>query len=206
MLREEFLKEVAVVDPTSWIDKVNLNARVELFIWRMCKDAVPTKDYLMKSKLAISNMCTRGCGEVEDVDHVTTNCPKMLKVISILINGDFFIPIFNSFHQCMDELKSLSGMNSLMAKMYFSMLWYSWSNKNKSKHVKVEDSESIIAANVVSFVSIDKLIKVLSNYWDAGIIIDGDNKNVIQVLQKVYNKEKKLSGSTEEADCLSLNY
>ncbi|KAI0496363.1 hypothetical protein KFK09_022679 [Dendrobium nobile] len=168
MVREETVKEVADVDFNSWIYKMNLNAQVELFIWRLCKGAVPIAIFLMKRKLAISNLFPRGCGEVEDVNHVTTNCSNLLKVICKLRKWGFLITLFNSFQHCIDELKSMSEMNSMMVKMYCSLLWYSWSNRNKSKHGKIEDSESIIAANMISFVSLDKWNKVLLDYWDAG--------------------------------------
>ncbi|KAL0928609.1 hypothetical protein M5K25_000511 [Dendrobium thyrsiflorum] len=97
LLREDAVIKAAEVDPFAWIHKVDLNARVELFIWRLCKEAVPTADYLLKRRLASSNLCPRGCGEVEDVDHVTSKCSKLIKVGDILRSWGFSIPFFLFF-------------------------------------------------------------------------------------------------------------
>ncbi|KAL0910113.1 hypothetical protein M5K25_021053 [Dendrobium thyrsiflorum] len=78
LIREEAVMKEDELDPIAWIHKMKLNAMVELFIWRLCKGAIPTTDFVLKRKLATSNICPRGCGVVEDVDHVTTSCSKLL--------------------------------------------------------------------------------------------------------------------------------
>ncbi|KAL0917868.1 hypothetical protein M5K25_012969 [Dendrobium thyrsiflorum] len=187
----------------------------------------------------------------------------------------------------MDVLKSMSGKDFMIVKLYFSVLWFSWNNRNKAKHGKSEDSASTIAANAISFVGMDKRSMVLSGYWDAGqsyglfseswhppppewykinidaalsdygagigsiirdfkgrfilafgfygvhwdiaqvellafkalngllrdclliakgIIFEGDNKNVIQVLHNMYNKERKVGDTKEEVDFSFLEH
>ncbi|XP_020671696.2 uncharacterized protein LOC110091790 [Dendrobium catenatum] len=150
-----------------WIHKLNLYARVEVFIWRLCKNAIPTAEFLMRRRLSNSSLCPRGCGEVENVDHITSNCPKLIKVICILREWGFHVPLFYSFQQCMKELKVLSKKNPMMVKVYFNLLWISWNDRNKTKHGKKEDGETVLAANVISLVAMDKRHKVLSENWDA---------------------------------------
>ncbi|XP_020679764.1 uncharacterized protein LOC110097611 [Dendrobium catenatum] len=145
LIREESVKEEADMDPYSWIHKLNLNARMKLFIWRICKGAVPTTDFLVKRKLAESNICPRGCGEVENVDHVTTICSKLLK-------------------HCMEKIKSLSMENPVMVKIYCSLLWHLWSNRNMSKHGKNEDSDIVITTSVLCFV-IGQSYGLFSDLW-----------------------------------------
>ncbi|XP_028556427.1 uncharacterized protein LOC114581139 [Dendrobium catenatum] len=168
MLREENVREVAVVDHNAWIHKVKMNARVKLFIWRLRKDAVPTANFLKKRRLSGCNLCPRGYREVEHVDHITSKCSNLIEVIWKLRRWGFPVPIFSSFQHCLNEIKSVYEDNKLLVKLYFALQWYSWNNRNMKKHRKAEDSVSIIAGNVISFVNMDKLNKDISDYWDAG--------------------------------------
>ncbi|KAL0910143.1 hypothetical protein M5K25_021086 [Dendrobium thyrsiflorum] len=51
LIREEAAVKIVELDPYAWIHKVKLNVKVELFIWRLCKGAIPRADFLMKRKL-----------------------------------------------------------------------------------------------------------------------------------------------------------
>ncbi|KAI0524540.1 hypothetical protein KFK09_003914 [Dendrobium nobile] len=166
MIIEDGFKEEMIVDPVSWIHNLKLNAEVELFLWRVCKKTIPTIDFLMNRRLTNNNMCQRGCGGVEDINHVTTTCSKLLKVIDLLISWGFRLPKFNSFQECLHGLKMMARTNSLYVKIYFTLLWFSWSSKNNVKHGKVEDSEMMIAARVLGFVSMTNQNVILSDHRD----------------------------------------
>ncbi|KAI0513466.1 hypothetical protein KFK09_009488 [Dendrobium nobile] len=142
MLREESVREAAVEDQNAWIHK--------------------------RRKLSRCNLCPKGCGEVEDVDHISTCCSKLMEVILELRKWGFPVPIFSTFQQCLNELKSVYEDNKLLVKLYFVMLWFSWNNRNLKVHGKKEDSISVAAAKIINFVNLDKVNKEISDYWDAG--------------------------------------
>ncbi|KAI0488502.1 hypothetical protein KFK09_028336 [Dendrobium nobile] len=150
-----------------WIHKLNLYSKVEFFIWRLCKNAIPTSDFLFKRKLSIDNKCPRGCGGIEDVDHISTTCPKLRKVIDILRDWGFLVPFFDSFQHCLEEAKKSLEKNPGMIKLYFTQLLFSWSDRNKLKHGKKEDSVLTLASNVISLIAFDRRKNLLSDNWDA---------------------------------------
>lgn len=52
LIKEKAAKEETEAISWSWIHKINLNAKVGLFVWRLCKGALPTADHLVKRRLA----------------------------------------------------------------------------------------------------------------------------------------------------------
>jgi len=60
-----------------WIKKVKLMPKVEVFWWRLYSNAIPTNHFLFSRRLQENFTCSRGCNEVEDIDHVTTRCEKL---------------------------------------------------------------------------------------------------------------------------------
>ncbi|PKU69834.1 hypothetical protein MA16_Dca018457 [Dendrobium catenatum] len=104
--------------------KLKLNPQVELLVWRLCMNAIPTAYYLFFGRLADSNLCPRGCLEVENIDNCTTTCLKLLQVIRLLNSWGFSIPIFSTFLKCMKKLKSIAVRSPFLPKMYFIMLFF----------------------------------------------------------------------------------
>ncbi|XP_020673452.1 uncharacterized protein LOC110093043 [Dendrobium catenatum] len=150
-----------------WIHKLKLFAIVEFFIWRLCKKAIPTTDFMMKRSLSNDNKCPRGCGGLDDVDHITCKCPKLFKVIGTLRKWGFQVPFFDSFQHCLDEAQAWYEKNPGTVKIYFTLLWIFWNDRNKIKHGKKEDSVSMMATNVISMITFDRRQRVLSENWDA---------------------------------------
>ncbi|KAL0912936.1 hypothetical protein M5K25_016358 [Dendrobium thyrsiflorum] len=160
-----------------WFLKLKLNPRVELFVWRVCMNAIPTNDFLVHRRLADSNLCPRGCLEVENIDHCTATCPKLVQVIRLLNSWGFSVPVFNSFSDCMRKLKLISVRNSFLAKLYLVLIFHSWINRNRVKHGDGVESDVVIASRVISFMATlleDKVIwgnwgtnqpPRLSNFW-----------------------------------------
>ncbi|KAI0492119.1 hypothetical protein KFK09_026384 [Dendrobium nobile] len=170
MLLEDVLKDGMNVDPISWFHKLNLNARVELFLWHVCKDAIPTGEFLYSRRLAESYLCPMGCGEIEDINHVTSTCSKLMK-------------------ECLHELKRLAGSNSLTIIIYLTLLWFVWNSRNKVKHGNVEDSEVMIAATDMKKLRI--YLPSASNPWkmkprncQSLQIRDSDQKKVVVVVAR----------------------
>ncbi|KAI0510924.1 hypothetical protein KFK09_011535 [Dendrobium nobile] len=66
LLIEDRLKFNVTEYSFTWIHKLKLNARVELFLWRLCRDAIPTEEFLFRRKIPGNNLCPMGCGMVEN--------------------------------------------------------------------------------------------------------------------------------------------
>ncbi|PKU82959.1 hypothetical protein MA16_Dca021354 [Dendrobium catenatum] len=99
--------EVMQNDMHHWFFRLKLNTRFEVFVWRLCMNAIPTIDYLFSRRLADSNLCPRGCFELENIDHCTATCPKLIQVIILLKTWRFPIPYFRSFSECMNKLNEI---------------------------------------------------------------------------------------------------
>ncbi|KAL0911907.1 hypothetical protein M5K25_017843 [Dendrobium thyrsiflorum] len=148
-----------------WFLKLKLNPRVELFVWRVCLNAIPTNDYLFRRGLVDSNLCPRGCLEVENIDHCTATCPKLVQVIRLLNTWGFSVPVFISFTNCCRKLKLISVRNSFLAKMYLVLIFHSWLSRNIVKHGGGVDSHVVIASKVVSFMATLHVDKVIWGNW-----------------------------------------
>ncbi|KAI0515987.1 hypothetical protein KFK09_008658 [Dendrobium nobile] len=213
------LKEEEIVDTISWIHKLKLNARVELFLWNICKKAIPTVEFLMKRRLANNNFCPRGCGEVEDIDHVTSTCSKLVKVIELLRRwgfrnkvkhgkvGDSVVLIAANVLRFVSTTNKdilLDHWDVNQSPGLFSKTWHppppEWYKINIDASLK----DNYGAVELLVFRSLKDVLK--GSLQDAkGIIIEGDNKNVIKFLHKLYNKPKELGGSIEDEELLVLS-
>ncbi|XP_020675414.1 uncharacterized protein LOC110094507 [Dendrobium catenatum] len=177
-----------------WIHKMKLYARVELFTWRLCKKAIPTANFLMKWRISNNNMCPRGCGEVEDLDHVTTKCPKLVRIICTLRDWGFHIPFFESFQQYFwhpppPEWYKINIDAALRSNYGAGIGGIVRDHKGRFVHAfgLYGMHWDIAQLELYSFNSLKDL---LNNCLDnaKGVIIEEDNKNVIQFLLNMYSK------------------
>ncbi|KAL0906183.1 hypothetical protein M5K25_024657 [Dendrobium thyrsiflorum] len=114
-----------------WIRKLDLSPRVACSWWRLLIEALPTIDFLMRRTLLTFNSYPRGCMAVKDRDHITTSCANLMQVITRLRRWGLIIPMYSSFVDCFHQLKNLSNVNPFIAKLYCSVVLYSWKSRNK---------------------------------------------------------------------------
>jgi hypothetical protein len=55
---------------------LNIPNSAKMFIWRACKNILPTKDNLKKRKVLTDDICNFCCNEVESVLHILWECPS----------------------------------------------------------------------------------------------------------------------------------
>ncbi|KAL0907753.1 hypothetical protein M5K25_022188 [Dendrobium thyrsiflorum] len=60
----------------NWIKKAKLKPRVEAFWWRLFNNAIPSFHFLFHRRLYHDDGCPRRCNDSEDMDHVTFKCKK----------------------------------------------------------------------------------------------------------------------------------
>ncbi|KAL0927659.1 hypothetical protein M5K25_001855 [Dendrobium thyrsiflorum] len=150
-----------------WIRKLDLSPQVACFWRRLLIEALPTTDFLMRRRLLTFNSCLRGCMVVEDRDHITTSCAKLMQVITRLSRWGLIIPMYSSFVDCFHQLKNLSNVNPFIAKLYCSVVFYSWRSRNKVVHEGHELNVDFIASEAVSLASIQSKFNPLSGNWGA---------------------------------------
>ncbi|XP_020700942.1 uncharacterized protein LOC110112896, partial [Dendrobium catenatum] len=150
----------------SWMKKLKLRPRVELFWWRLYNEAVPSNAFLMKRKLRGIDACPRGCHGEEDCWHIVGNCVKIQNVIKLLNGWGFNIPVFKYFKNCLDELKRYAGYKSFIANLYYTTIFLIWKSRSKLIHEVVEDSNITIAANSISLTPVSNFINLSSYNWD----------------------------------------
>ncbi|XP_020686433.1 uncharacterized protein LOC110102437 [Dendrobium catenatum] len=61
----------------NWIKKAKLNARVEVFWWRLKRNDIPSLQFLCYRRLIQNSNCPRGCDTIEDVEHILCGCCKL---------------------------------------------------------------------------------------------------------------------------------
>ncbi|KAL0922828.1 hypothetical protein M5K25_006853 [Dendrobium thyrsiflorum] len=151
----------------NWIRKLELSPRVACFWWRLLKEALPTTDFLMRRRLLAFNCCPRGCVVVEDWDHITTSCAKLMQTIIRLKRWGLILPMYSSFMDCYPQLKTISKVNPFIAKLYCSVVFYSWKSRNIVVHEGHELSVDFIVSAIVSRASIQSKFNPLSGHWGA---------------------------------------
>ncbi|KAI0488576.1 hypothetical protein KFK09_028414 [Dendrobium nobile] len=165
LIMEDKYKNMGGVVPLNWVYKLKLNARLEVFLWRLFLDALPTADFLFRRNLADDSLCPLGCEVLEDINHITTNCCKLRKVLDVLRGWGFEIPIYSGWFECLAGLKQLINGNLMLIKMYFTIIWFVWNPRNKVKHGNPEESNVFIAISILSFINQDCLHIVQLGNW-----------------------------------------
>ncbi|XP_028556426.1 uncharacterized protein LOC114581138 [Dendrobium catenatum] len=75
--------------PFYWIKKAKVNPRVQTFIWRILKNALPTFQFLVQRRLKQNDKCPRCSIGREDMEHIFGGCSKIKEVINILDRWGF---------------------------------------------------------------------------------------------------------------------
>ncbi|KAI0499477.1 hypothetical protein KFK09_017681 [Dendrobium nobile] len=73
----------------------------------MFSDALPTGAFLFRRKISNDSFCPLGCDVLEDINHISSNCCKIRKVLSVLRNWGFLVPVFIGWEECLTDLQRL---------------------------------------------------------------------------------------------------
>ncbi|XP_020684353.2 uncharacterized protein LOC110100971 [Dendrobium catenatum] len=138
----------------NWFKNIKLNALVELFWWKIFKNAIPTFKYLHRRRLRDNAECPRGCTTIEDQEHVLCTCLKLKEVINLLNLWGFCIPKFRNYEDCIKWLEMVARKRGLVASLYCNAVFLSWKSRNKKIHEGMEESSTFIASNAICYTSI----------------------------------------------------
>ncbi|XP_020674290.1 uncharacterized protein LOC110093671 [Dendrobium catenatum] len=150
-----------------WLRDLKLSRRVELFWWRLNHNAIHSNEFLMYRRLINYNGCPRGCGNVENVEHIAVQCSFLHKVIENINKWGYNLPVFSSLDICYKELLFISKSNPFMGNLYCTVVFYTWKSRSKLIHDSKEDSVNFIAANAISLASSSNSFNLKSVNWDS---------------------------------------
>ncbi|XP_020700748.1 uncharacterized protein LOC110112748 [Dendrobium catenatum] len=134
---------------SNWVMKLKLNKKVEIFWWRLGKRAIPTNLFLKNRNLYDFVNCARGCKSIESYEHIIVHCKYMVEVIMKIREWGIHIPIFHSLDNCLQGLEAISMQNSGIVRLYCTVIYLSWRNRNEVKHQKPALSCFVVASNAL---------------------------------------------------------
>ncbi|KAI0493884.1 hypothetical protein KFK09_024010 [Dendrobium nobile] len=149
------------------IRKAKVNSRVENFLWRLKKNAIPSMHFLCYRRIAVNAQCPRGCESNEDMEHIVCGCSKIKEIIQLLNCWGFGFPLFISSEQCLIWLENNVSTKRMMVNLYCTLVFLSWKSRNKRVHGGIEDNSSFIASEAIVQASIsNKFSSSNLGFWD----------------------------------------
>ncbi|XP_020695783.1 uncharacterized protein LOC110109183 [Dendrobium catenatum] len=140
-------------DYFTWLFKLKLNKKVEIFWWRLGKSAIPTQVFLHYRRLGLDKNYVRGCNSIESYEHIMVHCSYLIDVIKQIKGWGIGIPIFQTINSCLEELRILSNRKPGIVKIYYIVVYLSWRNRNCVKHGKSALPSSVTASNALALAS-----------------------------------------------------
>ncbi|XP_020697943.2 uncharacterized protein LOC110110684 [Dendrobium catenatum] len=136
-------------DPCYAIFKYGLRPREAIFLWRIFKNAVPTNCWLFDIGFEVNTNCSIGCGLMEDLNHITTQCEQLLNILHVLDGWGFYTPRFACCNDLLLELMGKHNEMNIGLVLYCRDVCQSWVNRNATKHGKDICTPVFIAASLV---------------------------------------------------------
>ena len=143
-----------------WHKQVPL--KVSLFIWRLLRNWLPTKDNLVRRHIIIAedNTCMGGCGSWETADHLLFCCDSFSSVWFAVLQWlrlSFVVP--GGFRDHFTHFGHIAGLPRssypFLQLIWMVCVWVIWKEQNnKVFHQKITDSQTLA----------DK-VKLLSFQW-----------------------------------------
>ncbi|XP_020681628.2 uncharacterized protein LOC110098987 [Dendrobium catenatum] len=138
-------------DQVCTILHMHMRPRERVFWWRL--DLIPTLTWLNCRGLGAGLSCLIGCNQHENLDHVTTQCLQLLKILKRLDDWGFVTPRFACFMDLKEALQRGLATKAYWTKIYCSAVFYSWGNRNAIHHGKTVNSITGLAAMVLGSTS-----------------------------------------------------
>ncbi|KAL5737670.1 hypothetical protein ACOSP7_030431 [Xanthoceras sorbifolium] len=122
--------------PSPWWKKLwalQLPSKIKIFCWRACREALPTRDSLLKRGIGVSNLCPLCARVPESVDHALWGCKvsssswkgcPFFSELSSLRSVDFFARFVWVFSCC----------NLKQVLCFVVGSWFAWCGRNLRIH------------------------------------------------------------------------
>ena len=119
-----------ICDKKVWkaIWKLQVPPKIRNFIWRACRNALPTKQALMRRKIVADLICERCKLDVEDAEHALWSCPELDVVWADQVPWKFRHEV--GFSRVKELLSWMVEKGAPLEQFAF-MAWSVWSQRNK---------------------------------------------------------------------------
>jgi len=124
----------------SFVDDVwhqNIPEKVSLFVWRLLRNRLPTKDNLMRRNIIHANdlACVNGCGVAETTTHLFIDCESASSLWTLVWNwlGITVVAPCQLRDHCI-QVSFMAGMShgthSFFKVIWFACVWVIWKERN----------------------------------------------------------------------------
>ena len=111
--------------------------KIKLFLWRICHNAVPVKENLLKRRIASSSVCSICNSDIETVEHALLLCPWTKPVwfgsqlqLAPSVNNVTWIDLW--LQQLFETLGKQPDYKEHGLSMLAHTLWMIWKGRNSS--------------------------------------------------------------------------
>ncbi|KAL0917774.1 hypothetical protein M5K25_012861 [Dendrobium thyrsiflorum] len=147
--------------------KLRLRPRVEFFWWKLRLNVIPSNSFLQQRKLVDCSDCPRGCGCLEDVDHVSVKCNKIHSILKFLAGWGCTLSSFSDLSDCIKFLITLASSNPFIGNLYCTVVFLCWKSRNNLSHGGRDDSSMVLATNVFCMAVASFNCNLSLENWDA---------------------------------------
>ncbi|PWA36133.1 peptide chain release factor APG3, chloroplastic [Artemisia annua] len=137
LAREEIDKHVLVVSPSHSRWSKVLPIKLNVFLWRMLLDRLPTRSNLYNRGIDIACVLCPNCGAaIENRNHLFFGCSMSVDLARLIGRWwNIHIPIFgdpSSWETWFDGLNHSSLQKGILEATFISMWWHIWKFRNSS--------------------------------------------------------------------------
>ncbi|KAL6204988.1 hypothetical protein ACLB2K_022254 [Fragaria x ananassa] len=140
--------------------KINVSAKIKMFVWRLLRDIIPTRVALANRKVNVSDMHCLLCGVVAETGaHLFKEC-AVVKAFWRQTPLRLVLPTFSDVSLVEWCWLTLEALNKDQQELFLSCLWAIWSERNKVFWHRVSFNCSFLAQWVVQFLGEYKKVHV----------------------------------------------
>ena len=130
-----------------WVAKVC--NKIKTFIWRACRDILPTKANLARRKILFDAGCDCCEDGVESTDHVLLSCTYFDMVWKSTCLREIMTHCTNlSFVDVADQI--MQRKNDPEITIFFTTSWMIWSKRNEARYGTPRPDPTVLAKSAVT--------------------------------------------------------
>ena len=108
--------------------KFHILNKIKFFLWRVCSNALPTKDNLKKRKILEDGRCSACLLDQETTFHALWSCETLKEIWNPCFS---WVRIEFPHFQDMQELINLVGQRAKGLELFGVVAWFIWNQRNK---------------------------------------------------------------------------